>query len=140
MPNDQDGAPDEVTYIVSANSLAKYTMKPPAYTTTTPATMTLPEPGNPQSLNRYSYVVNNRIKYNDPTGHFTEDEINEYLQHHYGDKWQLYRDAWQHDRVFWAALREAELLDVLTAEADSGIIGHGVFLSSESAPFHFLVK
>ncbi len=29
----------------------------------------VPEPGNPQSLNRYSYVGNNPIVYNDPTGH-----------------------------------------------------------------------
>ena len=26
--------------------------------------------GNPQSLNRYSYGLNNPVKYNDPTGHF----------------------------------------------------------------------
>ncbi|MCU0521866.1 MAG: RHS repeat-associated core domain-containing protein [Anaerolineae bacterium] len=29
----------------------------------------VPEPGNPQSLNRYSYVYNNPLKYTDPTGH-----------------------------------------------------------------------
>jgi hypothetical protein len=29
----------------------------------------VPEPGNPQSLNRYSYVSNNPLKYIDPTGH-----------------------------------------------------------------------
>jgi RHS repeat-associated protein len=29
----------------------------------------VPEPGNPQSLNRYSYVANNPVKYVDPTGH-----------------------------------------------------------------------
>ncbi|MCP4123550.1 MAG: hypothetical protein GY751_17505, partial [Bacteroidetes bacterium] len=29
----------------------------------------VPEPGNPQSLNRYSYTRNNPIVYNDPTGH-----------------------------------------------------------------------
>src|SRR5689334_12144096 len=26
-------------------------------------------PANPQSLNRYSYVLNNPLKYTDPTGH-----------------------------------------------------------------------
>ncbi len=30
----------------------------------------VPEPGNPQSLNRYSYVTNNPLRYTDPTGHF----------------------------------------------------------------------
>ena len=29
----------------------------------------VPEPGNPQSLNRFSYVRNNPLKYVDPTGH-----------------------------------------------------------------------
>ena len=29
----------------------------------------VPEPGNPQALNRYSYVLNNPLKYTDPTGH-----------------------------------------------------------------------
>lgn len=29
----------------------------------------IPNPGNPQSLNRYSYTLNNPIRYTDPTGH-----------------------------------------------------------------------
>lgn len=29
----------------------------------------MPQPGNPQSLNRYSYVLNNPLRYTDPTGH-----------------------------------------------------------------------
>ena len=28
----------------------------------------VPEPSNPQALNRYSYVVNNPMRYTDPTG------------------------------------------------------------------------
>ncbi len=29
----------------------------------------VPDPFNPQSLNRYSYCLNNPLKYNDPSGH-----------------------------------------------------------------------
>ena len=29
----------------------------------------VPDPANPQSLNRYAYVVNNPVKYRDPSGH-----------------------------------------------------------------------
>ncbi|OGO23025.1 MAG: hypothetical protein A2144_11670 [Chloroflexi bacterium RBG_16_50_9] len=29
----------------------------------------VPSPANPQSLNRYSYVLNNPLKYTDPSGH-----------------------------------------------------------------------
>jgi hypothetical protein len=29
----------------------------------------VPNPGDPQSLNRYSYVLNNPLRYTDPTGH-----------------------------------------------------------------------
>jgi hypothetical protein len=29
----------------------------------------VPQPGNPQALNRYSYVVNNPVIYRDPSGH-----------------------------------------------------------------------
>ena len=38
----------------------------------------VPSPSDPQSLNRYSYVLNNPLKYTDPSGHFTRDEIVEY--------------------------------------------------------------
>jgi len=30
----------------------------------------VPEPGNPQALNRYSYTLNNPVNYHDPTGHW----------------------------------------------------------------------
>jgi RHS repeat-associated protein len=35
----------------------------------------VPQPGNPQSLNRYSYVLGNPLKYVDPTGHWTEEQL-----------------------------------------------------------------
>ena len=32
----------------------------------------VPEPGNPQALNRFSYCYNNPLKYTDPTGHMID--------------------------------------------------------------------
>ena len=34
----------------------------------------VPQPGNPQSLNRYSYVLNNPVRYTDPTGQIWQEE------------------------------------------------------------------
>ena len=42
----------------------------------------VPDPTNPQALNRYSYTLNNPLRYTDPTGHFSEEEI----MQHYGVK------------------------------------------------------
>ncbi len=35
----------------------------------------VPEPGNPQSLNRYSYVLNSPLRYTDPSGHVCDDGL-----------------------------------------------------------------
>jgi hypothetical protein len=40
----------------------------------------VPQPGNPQSWNRYSYGLNNPVKYIDPSGHcYVESEFGGYL-------------------------------------------------------------
>ncbi len=39
----------------------------------------VPNPANPQSLNRYAYTLNNPLRYTDPSGHYTQDEIMKYL-------------------------------------------------------------
>src|SRR5207302_10181408 len=35
----------------------------------------IPEVGNPQALNRYSYVYNNPVSYTDPSGHAATNEV-----------------------------------------------------------------
>jgi len=68
----------------------------------------VPRPGNPQSLNRYSYVLNSPLKYIDPTGHYTDEEIQQYLKDTYGKNWQSYWDAWQADPYWMAMLGKAQ--------------------------------
>ncbi len=75
----------------------------------------VPEPGNPQSLNRYSYVLNNPLRYTDPTGMFEQEAIEEYLQSLNPDNWQDILKLWMADDQWWTALLAAQAGDILTA-------------------------
>ena len=44
----------------------------------------VPDPSTPQALNRYAYVLNNPLRYIDPTGHFWDD-IGDWLDDTFGD-------------------------------------------------------
>ncbi len=60
----------------------------------------MPEPGNPQSLNRYAYVTNNPLRYTDPSGHWLETAWD--IANIAWDIYEVYRDpgnAWN-----WVAL------------------------------------
>ena len=35
----------------------------------------IPDPANPQSLNRFAYVLGNPLRFRDPSGYYSEDEI-----------------------------------------------------------------
>lgn len=39
----------------------------------------VPRPSNPQEFNRYGYTLNNPVRHVDSTGHFTEDELNQFF-------------------------------------------------------------
>jgi len=58
----------------------------------------VPEPGNPQALNRFSYVLNNPLRYVDSTGHFSEDEI---LTHFFGSDWAELGKTWEDVLAFF---------------------------------------
>ncbi len=72
----------------------------------------MPEPGNPQSLNRYSYTRNNPIRFNDPSGYFEEEQLIDW----YGNDWQdQFDEAWQ------KILLEAQFGDAITYGSNTAV-------------------
>jgi len=59
----------------------------------------VPEPGNPQALNRYAYVLNNPLRYVDPTGHYEQEygynRIEEYWYRARGYQFVGTRSGWE---------------------------------------------
>ncbi|MFZ5904487.1 MAG: RHS repeat domain-containing protein [Chloroflexota bacterium] len=53
----------------------------------------LPNAANPQEFNRYSYVNNAPINFNDPSGHSRKDVIRR-MKRAYGSSWHQYSRAW----------------------------------------------
>jgi RHS repeat-associated protein len=86
----------------------------------------VPEPGNPQSLNRYAYGLNNPVRYTDPTGRFTESELQDF-----GFSAELI-DQWRMDHRWWSVIVNAQLGDLVEAarryQGPAGSIG-GQFAS-----------
>ncbi len=64
----------------------------------------VPDPLNPQHLNRYSYVTNNPLTYNDPTGH---DPDESYLCP--GSMYECTSDAKTHSAQLWEEWHELQI-------------------------------
>jgi RHS repeat-associated protein len=91
----------------------------------------VPSAANPQDLNRFSYVRNNPVKYVDPTGHFTDDELLHAYRVFAGPN-QL---AATRDSFGWYGwyymLRAADLGDMLSADVAFGRGGGSRSVSGE---------
>ncbi len=86
----------------------------------------VPEPGDPQALNRYSYVLNNPLRYTDPTGMFSENAVYSYILN--GEcggssecAYNMYAQ-WQSNAEWWQMLMTAQAGDVLFGSFNIG--GH----------------
>jgi hypothetical protein len=86
----------------------------------------VPEPGNPQALNRYTYVYNNPLRYTDPSGYFSEEAIVDYLKETYGEQWEDIYSEWRASETWWAMLLEAQPGDILEMTDDQGERSYGV--------------
>lgn len=90
-----------------------------------------------QGLDRYAYVNNNPLNYNDPSGHYSPSQIEDYLRRKYGDdKWKIYYDAWYSDKVFWKMLLKAKDYDTLDAPTTD--LGTGRFVPDGKGGFDFI--
>jgi RHS repeat-associated protein len=77
----------------------------------------VPDSANPQSFNRYSYVLNNPLRFIDPTGHFSEEAIYNYLLNNHCGASPICADdimtEWSQNSEWWSMLLTAEAGDIL---------------------------
>jgi hypothetical protein len=88
---------------------------------------------NPQSLNRYSYTLNNPLKYNDPTGHWPE-----WLDKAVADttnwaKWQWYNTETA-IKDLWVDIQPAVEIAMWGAMIYYGIISPSISVIQNRAP------
>ena len=78
----------------------------------------VPEPGNPQSYNRYAYTYNNPANYVDPTGHLTEEEVLEYFG--FSSREEMIKAGWGEFLVNWLWNPDVTWGDVFTYNNGEG--------------------
>ena len=76
----------------------------------------VPQPGNPQALNRYSYVLNSPTRYQDPTGHYTFEE-NPDESSHFWEARVRSKYRWTHPQYHEKTISDAELLSTAAVVA-----------------------
>jgi len=79
-------------------------------TQTKPTAGRFVQPGDVRGWDWYAYVQGNPLRYTDPSGHFTEEAIRQYLLEYYGDEELALRtlQLWKQDQEWWEMIRLAE--------------------------------
>ncbi|MCB8953931.1 MAG: RHS repeat-associated core domain-containing protein [Ardenticatenales bacterium] len=81
----------------------------------------VPDAGIPQSFNRYSYGYNNPVKYSDPTGHLSVDEINAYFGE-YQNEQEMIEAGYSEELVYWLFDEDVMFGDVFTYESGEAML------------------
>ncbi len=84
----------------------------------------VPGAGNPQALNRYAYTVGNPVRYVDPSGHFSEEQLN-WLGYYRDD---VKEEIWD----LLLTLQPGDELHAIHTEEQSGVLG--LALRSQQQP------
>ena len=87
----------------------------------------VPSPTRPQLLNRYSYVENRPLSLVDPSGHFSEEAIIDYLTQNYGDDAQYMLEQWKSNQALWELLRYAEGGDIAFVGYSANFMAGGLY-------------
>jgi RHS repeat-associated protein len=87
----------------------------------------VPDPANPQDLNRYSYSLSNPLKYTDPSGFFSEDQIKQFFGLEADTPWEEVLKFFQEGGILagrWGwleTLRQADFGDDIDIDWDASI-------------------
>ena len=92
----------------------------------------VPDPVNPQAFNRYSYVNNSPIRFSDPSGHLSKDELHDYFGYEGNDEEII--EAMRDDQILesviaWLIDPDSSFGDVMSLVDSGGQVRGEVMLS-----------
>jgi RHS repeat-associated protein len=76
----------------------------------------IPDPGNPIDLDRYAYARNNPLRFADPSGHWSEDQLNESLGKGWRDKYFGSKAVFENRKKLLEFLLSKNTTDSITLE------------------------